>query len=522
MPYFDNYQMQGIIQNIMNAISISRVSTEEQKEAGNSLPAQEERIRSYCSRKSFPIIKEISYDESAYKTKRDEFDEIMKFIRTTSCKEKLVVCFDKVDRFSRNVFDKRVSELYEMAVADKIELHFVSDGQVINNQMSATEKFQFGISLGLAKYYSDAISDNVKRAFEKKRKDGTWTGKAPLGYLNITEIHSEKEVKNIIVDEARKDYIKKIYTMYASGHHSLETIQREMKEVGLRSTQQNVLSKSVIDEILKNKFYHGIAVPKSHEEYPHKYERIITKELFEKCREVRERRSKTPYKLNTKDYVFKAMLRCHNCGCAMSGDIKKGKYVYYTCGNSKGKCLKRNTISEKELIEQVIPSLDILENLDEETRTSIAGRLGQDLNYDAEYEDKRRQQIRVEVIKQKEKSGRILDLFIEGRISQEDNDTKRRMCSQEIERLSRELVELESNQKSLYKITLDKITELGRNAKNFFTSSKNPRKNVLLKYLTQNCTVQEKKLYFTIAFPLSEYIFNDVQPVLLPRQDSNL
>ena len=69
-------------------------------------------------------------------------------------------------------FDKRVSLLYEKAVADEIELHFVSDRQIINSKMSAVEKFQFGMSLGLAKYYSDAISDSVKRAFEQKRKKG--------------------------------------------------------------------------------------------------------------------------------------------------------------------------------------------------------------------------------------------------------------------------------------------------------------------------------------------------------------
>ena len=54
--------------------------------------------------------------------------------------------------------------LYEKALKDEVELHFVSDGQIINSQLSAVEKFNFSISLGLAKYYSDAISDNVKRA----------------------------------------------------------------------------------------------------------------------------------------------------------------------------------------------------------------------------------------------------------------------------------------------------------------------------------------------------------------------
>jgi DNA invertase Pin-like site-specific DNA recombinase len=58
----------------MKAINVSRVSTEEQKEAGNSLPAQIERIDAYCKRKSFEVIKAFSFDESAYKEKRDDFD----------------------------------------------------------------------------------------------------------------------------------------------------------------------------------------------------------------------------------------------------------------------------------------------------------------------------------------------------------------------------------------------------------------------------------------------------------------
>jgi DNA invertase Pin-like site-specific DNA recombinase len=34
----------------MKAINVSRVSTEEQKEAGNSLPAQIKRVDDYCKR----------------------------------------------------------------------------------------------------------------------------------------------------------------------------------------------------------------------------------------------------------------------------------------------------------------------------------------------------------------------------------------------------------------------------------------------------------------------------------------
>ena len=94
----------------MKAIIIARVSTEEQKEAGNSLPAQVARLEGYSNNKGFQIIKKFSFDESAYKDKRSDFDDILDFV--IGQKEKIAVCFDKVDRLSRNIFDKRVALLY--------------------------------------------------------------------------------------------------------------------------------------------------------------------------------------------------------------------------------------------------------------------------------------------------------------------------------------------------------------------------------------------------------------------------
>ena len=65
----------------MKAINVSRVSTEEQKEAGNSLPAQIKRIDDYCNKKAFKIIQSFSFDESAYKDKRDEFDKLLEYVQ---------------------------------------------------------------------------------------------------------------------------------------------------------------------------------------------------------------------------------------------------------------------------------------------------------------------------------------------------------------------------------------------------------------------------------------------------------
>tara|TARA_B100000674_G_C37611603_1_gene810089 strand:+ start:376 stop:657 length:282 start_codon:yes stop_codon:yes gene_type:complete len=82
--------------------------------------------------------------------------------------------------------------LYYKALQDTIELHFTSEGQVITSKISAVEKFQFGISLGLAKYYSDAISDNVKRAQEQMIRKGEWIAKAPYSYKHIKHANGTK------------------------------------------------------------------------------------------------------------------------------------------------------------------------------------------------------------------------------------------------------------------------------------------------------------------------------------------
>ena len=187
----------------MKAIIIARVSTEEQKEANNSLPAQIHRMKTYCERKDFKIIKKFSFDESAYKDNRGDFDKIVDLVLEQT--EKIAVCFDKVDRLSRNIFDKRVSLLYEKALRDEIELHFVSDGQIINSKLSASEKFQFSISLGLAKYYSDAMSDSVKRSQEQMLRMGIYPSKPPRGYKRDKTAFDPKEI--VIINEAILNHI---------------------------------------------------------------------------------------------------------------------------------------------------------------------------------------------------------------------------------------------------------------------------------------------------------------------------
>lgn len=483
----------------MRAVEVARVSTEEQKDAGNSLPAQSERIKNYCARKDFDIAASFSFDESAYKTKRDEFDKLLTFVEEAIKKEKLAVCFDKVDRLSRSVFDKRVARLYELAIADKIELHFVSDGQVINAQMSAVEKFQFGMSLGLAKYYSDAISDNVKRAFEQKRRKGEWTGPAPLGYLNIA-LDAEKRLrKDIVLDTERAHLIERLFLLYATGNYSITTVHEEITRLGLRNRDGSVLARSNIEFMLKNPFYYGFARPRKGAAYPHRYKTIISRELFDRVQSVFASRHKATSKPLSDTFIFKGLLHCDHCGCVMSPEIKKGRFIYYSCTNAKGTC-KRVYVREEELLKPVQDVFKTFEQIPVEVETRLLQEL-RDLNEsEVEYHKKEMARIRAEHDRVQNLIDGYMDMLADKSITKDDYDKKLEKLKDRQYRLN---IEAEEHIRADhdYKLTISHVFSMSRRMGAIFAGSEVPEKRAILNFLLQNPRVSDKKLVFTMAKP---------------------
>lgn len=507
----------------MKAINVSRVSTEEQKEAGNSLPAQIDRIKRYCEKKNFSVDVEdvFSFDESAYKEKRDDFDNkviarIDEIIKT----EKVAVCFDKVDRLARNVFDKRVGYLYKLALDGKIELHFVSDNQIISDKLSATEKSGFSMSLVMASYYSNAISDNVKRAFEQKRRNGEWTGVVRLGYLNI-QLDAEKRLrKDIVIDNQRAYLIHKMFEMYATGQYSLEAIRNEVTKLGLRTRLGNKLSKSGIENILKDSFYCGIAISKKYGNYAHRYPKIITKELFEQCRQVREKRNVNPHKTISKDFIFKGLLKCQNCGCTMSAEIKRKPsgltFTYYSCTNSKGIC-KRVYIPEKDLLKPVYDVLERFESISEDTQNQLVDELRKTTEMEVVFHKAQVNRIQTDYNNTKAKQNRLLDALLDQSITKDVYDKKHQELQDQIQTLE---IEMSEHNKADYEYqnTVATVISVARRAKTIFENSSEPaRKRQFLSYILQNPTVNGKKLYFTIASPFNLVLDLANSPNWLPR-----
>lgn len=476
----------------MKAILIARVSTEEQKEAGNSLPAQIARLERYCDNKQFVILKMFSYDESAYSDDRIEFDRIIDFILVQ--KEKIVVCCDKVDRLSRNIFDKRISVLYEKALNDEIELHFISDGQIINSRISAVEKFQFGINLGLAKYYSDAISDNVKRAIEQKISRGEWPGKAPYGYQNI---ELENGNVDIVVDKYAACIVQKAFELYATGTYSIELVCKKLKEEHGIDWRVNYLHK-----IFNNPFYHGqMRIKKKH--YKHRYPALITLELFEQVHRIQKGYSnKRRFKHAGQPYIYRGLLRCATCNLAITPEKHKG-YVYYHCtqynGRHDAKWLREEAITEQ--FAQVFKKLQMPPEVLHEIVTTL-----NQLNADkAAF---REQELKKLTREQKELSLVLDNLYVDKlkvRITEEEYTKFYQSFRQQLTDVNTRLERIQEADSSYY-ITAKYLLELANRAYDLFMSSEVEEKRLLIKLVLQNLKLDGEKVVWEAQKPFDAMI----------------
>lgn len=479
----------------MKAIIIARVSTEEQKEAGNSLPAQIVRLEKYCQNKELQIIKRFSFDESAYKEKRSDFDDILDFV--IGQKEKIAVCFDKVDRLSRNVFDKRVSLLYEKALKDEVELHFVSDGQIINSYLSATEKFAFSMSLGLAKYYSDAISDNVKRAQEQMLRNGIYPSRPPYGYKRIP---IDKDKTEIVVDEFKSQVVKRAFELYASGLFSMESLRMKLKE-----EYEVDWSHGFTDKVLKDSFYHGI-MTWNKKTYPHKYLAIVSDELFMRVQRQKAGWHKKPFKWASKPFVFRGLIKCFLCGCMITGEIAKGKYRYYHCTNYFKKHAKSEVewIKEEDFIAQVSDVLKKLQ-IPEHEMQRLLDALNKSHKDESDYFKRNIEILQRELGKVKSGLEVMYEDRVQGRITSDMYDSK---ATEYIKRRDDLVLQIEehNNADSNYYVEAKKVLDVTQRAYEIFESSEDAEKRQFLQYMLQNSVLKERKLEMTLQKPFSQVL----------------
>lgn len=493
----------------MKTLFLERVSTPEQKEAGNSLPAQKHRLLKYGKEHDLEVWKEFEFDETAYKSDRKEFSEVMKLLQ--EAKEPVALCCDKIDRLIRN-FTRDLVILEELRQAGMLVLHFPSDNIILHKNSPAADLFRWSIGIALAKYYSDAISDNVKRAIEQKLRNGEWPGRAPIGYRNI-DLDDDK--KWIEPELERADLIVKVFEWYITGQYSMRMLAKKANDEGLTSSLNNQpMSVSKIEFILKNPFYYGEMRYRG-KLYPHKYKPLISKQMFDKALEVRENWNKKPFNYAAKPFLYRGLLYCEQCGCRITFEIKKGKYVYGHCTNYYRNCTDVTWVKEEDITQQIGQLLkgltidkDILEDLVSELRDNHKSKI--------DYHERTMSNLKTEYDRIENRLDKMYEDRLDGSITQEKYDTllaKYKTVQSDL------LLQMEQHSKAdeNYYVEASRLLELASRAYELFESSEDSQKRELLQYLLQNSKMKGNKLVPTLQMPFDAILLANKTKDWLPR-----
>ncbi len=312
------------------AVLYARVSSKEQEREGFSIPAQLKLLREYASRNEFQLVKEFIDIETAKNPGRQNFAEMVRFFgKNRDCRSVLV---EKTDRLYRNFRDAVTLEDLDL------EIHLVKEGQIISKDAKSQAKLIHGMQLVLARNYIENLREEVKKGMREKAEQGIYPGRAPLGYRN------NRADRTIEIHPANAQIVTTIFELYASGQYSLSELQK-----AVRCNTGKIISRAYLHTILTNPFYVGHFVWGG-KLYRGTHKPFILGDLYERAQAALRGHNKPKY--GKQEIAFRGLLRCAHDNCTITGERKKGKYVYYRCTGYRGKCATPR-FTESEMAEKL-------------------------------------------------------------------------------------------------------------------------------------------------------------------------
>ena len=240
-----------------------------------------------------------------------------------------IVLVEKTDRLYRNLKDwVTLDEL-------DVEVHLVKEGVVLSRESRSSEKFMHGIKVLMAKNYIDNLSEEARKGMAEKAEQGLWPSYAPLGYRNVTGANGKKMIE---LDPHLAPIIVRLFEWYSTGTMSLKDVARKVRAEGLSFRKSgDSVPLSTVHKILRKRIYMG-DFEWNGRVYKGAHEPIVSRELWERVQEVLEGRHAKRHRRAKHNFAFSGLISCGHCGCAIVGEMKKQRYVYYHCSGYKRKC----------------------------------------------------------------------------------------------------------------------------------------------------------------------------------------
>ena len=311
-----------------------RVSDPKQDAEGLSVDAQLLALREWARSKGVETREYSDRGRSAWIediTKRPEFKRMLDDAHTGILDG---VAVTHIDRFSR----KLIVTLTVLGDFGKHGVGFVSLENAAFDFSRPADRLLLAVLGAFAQYYSDELSNKVRRGLALRASKGLKVGSLEFGYCNGRCVDCKhckppcprwetvpKDSPALLHPDDAQGVVL-AFKSYREGNASYEDIATTLNSAGYRSRTPRgrvLWNRHSVAEMLRNVSYTGVIMFNG-QEIPGKHPPIISRDLFDEVQALRRKRSSHAklYNRRYRVYLFNGLLKCCGCGRLMRAQTK--------------------------------------------------------------------------------------------------------------------------------------------------------------------------------------------------------
>lgn len=457
--------------------SYIRVSTVRQGQTGTSLTEQKEAIQRYANRWNLRIVKEFEEKETAAKSGRPVFHQMLRLLKRQEAAGLIV---HKIDRSARNLRDW--AELGEL-IDGGVEIHFANENLDLESRGG---RLSADIQAVVAADYVRNLREEVKKGFYGRLKQGFYPMRAPLGYLDRGAGQAKEP------DPAVAPLVEKAFQLYSSGEVSIRQLTRIMFDAGLRTRGGNKVSPNSMATILHNPFYSGV-IKIGQEMFVGRHRSIVSKDLFDRtqaafaCRYIKKTRKH--------DFLFRRLIKCGRCVRSLTGETQKAR-VYYRCHNNAcaGAIIREDAISTS--LVEVFSRI----RFSEQENQRLQNLIGHHFEENRQLQESLKQSLTLQLEQSQSRLNSLTDVYLDGLLDKESYIAKKNQLVGNTQVITEKLDHVKRVD-DCFEDHLKKMFELANTAYLSYEMGNVEEKRRMVKSVCSNLLVKDKKLLIKLNYP---------------------
>jgi hypothetical protein len=197
-------------------------------------------------------------------------------------------------------------------------------------------------------------------------------------------------------------------------------------------------------------------------------------------------------------FNFIGLMKCKSCGASITAETQKG-HVYYHCTKKLGHCESKKFLREEDLLSQIDKIISKV-YIDDDTKNKMIDRFALLAHEESKSSLSLSRQVQEKISELDKKMERLIDLFVEQEISEEDYKIKKAKILNDKQLLKEKLGEIEKGSGGWLEPSKNFVSTC--NQASYVARQETPAaKRDFLKIIGSNFLLFDRTLFISYSYP---------------------